>query len=220
MALLNNKDKPTGIEDVLYAKKLITEDQLSAIKFEHVNTGKAVEQIIKERGYVSNDDYVKAFGEVYGIEYAQLDGKTIDPKLLELIPHKLAKKYNVVAFDLDGESNLLSLAMVDPLDLQTIEFIERKTGYKVKPFVSTMTEIDQVVEEQSGKVIGEEISAALEEITATTLKIEENQGDLDADDATIRDAPIARIVGMVLETAVKLGASDIHIEPDETNNRY
>jgi len=219
MALLNNKEKNQGIEDVLFSQKLITEDQLSAIKFEHVNTGKAVEQIIKERGYVSNDDYVKAFGQVYGIEYAKLEGKTIDPKLLELVPHKLAKKYNVIPFALDGEKNLLSLAMVDPLDLQTIEFVERKTGYQVQPYVSTMTEIEQVVEEQGGKVIGEEISAALEEISQTTLKIEENQGDLDADEATIRDAPIARIVGMILETAVKIGASDIHIEPDETKTR-
>lgn len=219
MALLGGKDKIKGIEDVLFDQKLISEDQLAAIKFEHVNTGKAVEQIIKERGYVSNDAYVKAFGQVYNIEYAQLEGRTIDPKLLELVPHVLAKKYNAIPFALDDETDILSLAMVDPLDLQTIEFIERKTGYKVKPFISTMTEIEHMVEEQSGKVIGEEISAALEEISQTTLKIEEGQGDLSADEATLRDAPIARIVGMILETAVKTGASDVHIEPDETKTR-
>jgi type IV pilus assembly protein PilB len=219
MALLGGKDKIKGIEDVLFDQKLISEDQLAAIKFEHVNTGKAVEQIIKERGYVSNDAYVKAFGQVYNIEYVQLEGRTIDPKLLELVPHVLAKKYNAIPFALDDETDILSLAMVDPLDLQTIEFIERKTGHKVKPFISTMTEIEHMVEEQSGKVIGEEISAALEEISQTTLKIEEGQGDLSADEATLRDAPIARIVGMILETAVKTGASDVHIEPDETKTR-
>ncbi|MBI2414461.1 Flp pilus assembly complex ATPase component TadA [candidate division WWE3 bacterium] len=215
-----NNDLKKGIEDVLFKKGLISEDQLSAIKFEHVNTGKPTEQIIKERGYVGNESFVKAFGEVYGIEYAKLDGGQIDPKLIELIPHQVAKKYNVVPFELDREHGVLSVAMVDPLDLQTIEFLERKTGYRIHPFISSMKEIEQIVEEQSGKVIGEEISAALEEISQTTLKIEENQGDLrSADESTIRDAPIARIVGMIMETAVKTGASDVHIEPSESSTR-
>jgi len=214
-----NVDVKKGIEDVVFEKGLITEDQLSAIKFEHVNTGKGVEQIIKERGYVSNEDYVKAFGEVYNIEYVQLTGRQIDPALLELIPHGLSQKYSVAPFELDGKNNRLHLAMADPLDLQTIEFIERKTGYQIVPFISTEKEISAVVEEQRGRAIGEEISAALEELSQTTLKIEENQGDLEADEATIRDAPIARIVGMILETAVKTAASDVHIEASEGDTR-
>src|SRR3989344_5939482 len=107
--------------------------------------------------------------------------------------------------------------MADPLDLQTIEFIERRTGYKVTPYVAVQRDIDKALDEQKGKAIGEEISAALEEISQATLKIEEGAGDLS--DATIRDAPIARIVGMILETAVKTGASDVHIEPSEKQTR-
>lgn len=211
--------KNKGIADVLFDKKLLTEDQVSAINLEHLSTGKSTDQIIKEKNFVSSADYVKAFGEVYGVEYASLEGRQIDPKLLELIPHALAQKYNATPFALDEASGILSVAMVDPLDLQTIEFIERKTGYKVRPFISTLAEIEPIIEQQSGKAIGEEISAALEEISLTTLKIEENQGDLGADEATIRDAPIARIVGMILETAVKTGASDVHIEADEVKTR-
>lgn len=208
-------DTVKGIEDVLYEKKLITSDQLSAVKFEHVNTGKSIEQIIKERGYVGAEAYAEAFGEVYGIGYANLSTGQIDPTLLDTVPLTVAKKYNVVPFALTD--NKLSLAMADPLDLQTIEFIERKTGYKVVPFISTPKNIERILEEQKGKAIGEEISAALEEISQNTLRIEENAPELT--DATIRDAPIARIVGMILETAVKTGASDIHLEPAEDKSR-
>lgn len=208
-------DNAKGIEEVLYEKKLITSDQLSAIKFEHVNTGKSVEQIIKERGYVGASDFAEAFGEVYGIEYINLSGRQIDASLLDIVPINVAKKYNVVPFALN--ENRLSLAMVDPLDLQTIEFIERKSGYKVIPFISTQKELEKILEDQRGKAIGEEISAALEEINQTTLKLEESAEEIS--DATIRDAPIARIVGMILETAVKTGASDIHIEPGEKDTR-
>src|SRR3990167_7529461 len=208
-------DTIKGIEEVLYEKKLITSDQLSAIKFEHVNTGKSIESIIRERGYVSNEDFTKAMGESYGIEYTELVGIQIAPELLELVPMAVARQYNVVPFALTG--NNLSLAMVDPMDLQTIEFIERKTGFRVVPFITSPRDVDKVLEEQKGKAIGEEITAALEEISQTTLKIEENAGELT--DATLRDAPIARIVGMIMETAVKTGASDVHIEPGEENSR-
>ena len=107
--------------------------------------------------------------------------------------------------------------MIDPLDLQTIDFIERKTGYKIVPYITTEKTIEKVLEEQKGKELGEEITAALQEITETTLKIEESGGEIT--DATLRDAPIARIVSMILETAVKIGASDIHIEPGEDGSR-
>jgi type IV pilus assembly protein PilB len=211
-------DTNKGIEDVLHEKGLINADQLSAIKFEHTNTGKPTQQIIKERGYVDNEDYVKAFGEVYGIEYIKLAELKIDPKILETIPITIEKRYQVVPFKL--EEDVLHVALADPLDLQTIEFIERKTGNVVKAYISTVKEIEGILGEQQGKAISEEINAALEEISQTTLKLKGDEGDINkADDKTIRDAPIARIVGMILETAVKIGASDVHIESRETDTR-
>jgi type IV pilus assembly protein PilB len=208
-------DAVKTVADALYEKKLINSDQLSAIKFENVNAGKSVEQIIKERSYVSAEAYAEAFGQVYGIQYVALSPHQINPELLDIVPLALAKKYHIVPFDL--KENKLSLAMVDPLDLQTIDFIERKTGYKVVPFITTEKNVEKIQEEEKGKELGEEISAALEEINQTTLKIEES--DQEITDATIRDAPIARIVGMILETAVKMSASDIHIEPSEEKSR-
>jgi type IV pilus assembly protein PilB len=210
-----NTTTTKSIEDVLFEKKLITQDQLSAIKFEHVNSGKSIESIIKERGFVSNADFVKAMADVYHFDYADLTNTKIEPELLELIPSALAKKYNIVPYALEGTN--LRVAMADPLDLQTIEFVERKTGYTVIPAISTQKEIEHVLEEQQGKAIGAEISAALEEISQTTLKIDENK-TID-DQATLRDAPIARIVEMILQTAVKTGASDIHLEPMENDTR-
>ena len=208
-----------GIEDVLFEKNLINADQLSAVKFEHVNTGKSAEVIIKERGYVTNEDFVRAFGEVYGIDYINPQEAKIEQNVLELLPVAVEKRYQVAPFALDATTGVLSVAMADPLDLQTIEFIERKTGHTVKPYISTLKEIEAVLGEVQGKAISEEISAALEEISATTLQLKGDSGDLNADDATIRDAPIARIVGMILETAVKIGAYDVHIEPTETDTR-
>lgn len=208
-------DTVKTVADVLYEKKLINSDQLAAIKFENVNTGKSIEQVVKDRGYVKAEDFAEALGAVYNVPFITLTAEQVDPSLMDLVPLNVAKKYRFVPFEL--KENKLSLAMIDPLDLQTIDFIERKTGYKVVPYITTEKTIEKVLEEQKGKELGEEITAALQEITETTLKIEETGGEIT--DATLRDAPIARIVSMILETAVKIGASDIHIEPGEDGSR-
>lgn len=208
-----NKNK--GIEDVLHEKGLITEDQLSAVKFENVNTGKPIQEIIKERGYVKEKDFVVALGEVYNIQYVDVTQLAIEDDIFSLLPMSILKKNHILPFKL--EDNQLSVAMADPLDLQTIEFCERKTGHKVVPFITTTSLLDKVLEDYKSESIGDEITAALEELSATTLKIEENQGDIS--DETLRDAPVARIVNMILETAVKTGASDVHLEPGEDKSR-
>ncbi len=203
------------VADVLFEKKLINSEQLTAVKFESSNTGRTVDQIIKERNYVNADDYAEALGQVYNIKFATITPQELDPVLLDIVPLSVAKRYKFVPFKL--EDNKLFLAMVDPLDLQTIDFIERKSGYKVVPYITTEKNIEKVLEEQKGKELGEEISAALQEINQKTIKIEETSGEIT--DATLRDAPIARIVGMILETAVKTGASDVHLEPGELESR-
>lgn len=208
-------DTVKTVADVLHEKNFITADQLSAIKFENVNTGKSIETIIKDRGLVGSEDFAQAMGDVYGIEYINLSPLQVKPEMLDIIPIEVAKKYKVVPFELKEKK--LSLAMADPLDLQTIDFVERKTGYKVIPFISTEKNLERILEEQKGKELGAEISAALEEISQTTLKIEES--DQEITEATLRDAPIARVVGMILETAVKTGASDVHLEPGEDKSR-
>jgi type IV pilus assembly protein PilB len=210
-----NATKQQGIEDVLAEKGLLSKDQLAAVKFEHVNSGRPVVEIIKERGLVAEKDFVEAYGQIYNVPYIALDGTTIDKEIFNILPLSVLKKYKIVPIKL--EENKLHLAMEDPLDLQTIEFVETRTGYKVVPYISTSAALEKILEEYKSEAIGDEISAALEELSQTTLKIEEGQSDLS--DETIRDAPVARIVNMILETAVKTGASDVHLEPGEDKSR-
>lgn len=206
-----------GIEDILYDKKLITADQLSALKFEHVNTGKPVFTILKERNYISSDDFAKAYGEAFSIPFIELKDKQIPPKLLDYIPQAVAKKYKAIPFA--QTEGVFHVAMVDPLDLQAIEFIERKTGLQVEAYVATEKDILRAIEEQYGRSLGEHVSAAVEEVSQEILKINESIKDISKEGETLRDAPVSRIVGRVLEYAVKLKASDIHIEPSEADTR-
>ena len=206
-----------GIEDILYEKKLISSDQLSAIKFEHVNTGKPVFQILSERNYTSSEDFAEAYGQAYGIAFIKIGETQIPAKLLDYFPQSVAKKYKFLPFE--EKDGALSVAMVDPLDLQAIEFIERRTNLSVVPFVATERDLLHAIDEQYGRSIGEHVSAALEEVETEIVKIEATGKELGKDDEILRDAPVSKIVSRVLEYAVKLKASDVHIEPSEEKTR-
>ncbi|NBO17518.1 MAG: hypothetical protein EBV07_01345 [Proteobacteria bacterium] len=206
------------IEEVLLAAGKINQQQFDALRIESNNTGKSTREVLKESNLVSGEDYALAYSQVYGMEYVVLKGKKISPKLFELVPLDLAKKYELVPFN--QLSEILQVAMTDPMNLEIIEFLEKKTELKVVPYVATKRDIEDVLEDARSKNLGEDVSRAMEEISATTqaLKID-GSGTLTKDDEVLKDAPVARIVGMIVETAVKLGASDIHLEPAEEKIR-
>lgn len=214
----NQNTKFNSIEEVLLAAGKINQQQFEALRIEATNSGKSSREVIKESNLVSGEDYALAYSQVYGMEYVVLKGKKIDPKLFELVPLDLAKRYELVPFN--QMSEILQVAMSDPMNLEIIEFLEKKTNLKVVPYVSTKRDIEDSLEEARSKTLGEDVSKAMEEISATTqaLKID-GSGTLTKDDEILKDAPVARIVGMIVETAVKLGASDVHLEPAEEKVR-
>ena len=168
MGLLSN-----NIEDILFQEKKLNENQLSAIKLESANTGEDVENIIRKRDLVDEIDLSKAKAKSLGVEYIDPSSLTINPDIIEIIPEDLAKKYLIVPFELD--KGILSLAMADPLDIPSIEILERKTGHKIKPFLALPEKIQRTIVAQYGKSIGKDITEALgsAEIENTT-KLEEN----------------------------------------------
>jgi type IV pilus assembly protein PilB len=207
-----------GIEDILFEDKLLSSDQLSLVKLEHINTGKAVEEILVDHGFVDETNLTKAKAQLVGVPFIPLSGKGISPEVLNFVPEPVARRYKLVPFDYDKANNSLSVAMVDPLDLQVLEFIEQKSGATVKPFIAVPSEIDTAISEQYAQSLSTEVSAALKEAPPEIgAKIDEKKiGEI------IREAPVAKIVSTLLEYAMKARASDIHIEPaeDKTRVRY
>jgi len=212
---MNNTSK--NLEDILFEEKKLTADQLSAIRIESANTGASVESIIRDRGLIKNLDLAKAKAATLGSEYVDLDQVTIPSEVLDQVSQDLAKKYMAVPFDL--KNGTIHLAMADPLDLPTIELIERKTGLKVKPYLSLPESIQNAIVNQYGKSIGKDVSEALGDIDTPATKLEENIKDVKEVEGIVQDSSVARVVSIILEYAVKVGASDIHIEPGEKNTR-
>ncbi len=215
-----NVSSAKTIEDILFANKVITSDQLSLLKLEAINSGKNVEQIVADRGFATAEAVVQAKSQLFGIPYIDLTPKVILPEVLTLVPEQVARSYLVVPFELDSSTGSLSVAMADPLDLTVISFLEKKTGKKVKPFICPAGTIKAVIDERYSITLSTEVTAALKE----TPQREEADSSVSvsAPGGIIRDAPVSKIAASLLDFAIKSRASDIHIEPmeDHTRVRY
>ena len=132
--------------------------------------------------------------------------------VLNLIPEPVAKRYKLIPFDKKG--NLLQVAMADPLDLQVIQFIEKKSGMMIQPVMALPEDILKAINDQYSQNLTTEVTSALKEVEEVKPEAEESDGP-----EIIREAPVTNIVNQLLEYAVKSRSSDIHIEPQEDHTR-
>ncbi len=208
MAVKNEKK----LEDFLIKLGLINQRQLDLIKIQSAETGKSIENILHDMPEVPREELTKVIAVSSGLPYVDLKAKRIDKQILDLISKKIAEKYRIIPFGKVGD--FLNVAMLNPNDIQSIEFIEKKTGLKVKPYLAS--------EESIAKLLGQydDYSFEVETVIGDMQKqpeakaAEGNKRDQAASAAAItQDAPITRALNTILEYAAKSRASDIHIEP-------
>jgi type IV pilus assembly protein PilB len=205
------------IEDILASLKILTPDQVSQVKLEQINTGKPVRDILLAKGWATEKDILGAQARILNIPVIALKDRPVSTEVLSKIPEAVAKHYVLMPFGI--ENGQIQVAMSDPLDLQVIEFLETKSGMRVKPYVAPVEEIQASIEANYAQSIDKDVKAALREAQSETTKIEESIKDISKVGDAIRDAPVARIVSTMLEYAAKSRASDVHIEPGEENTR-
>ncbi len=205
------------ISNLVAANKLSAE-QAEKFKIEAINSNTTLEQLLLSKHIVSLEDYAKAKAESLGIPFVTIAGRAITPDVVNFIPEPVARRYTLVPFQIEPtEKGALSVAMLDPLDFQVIEFLEKKSGRPIKPFMGVSDDIKAAIDELYTQSLGADVTAALEE-SAPAIKTYE-AGKLGQ---VIREAPIAQIVSAILEQAIRIRASDVHIEPQigETRVRY
>ncbi len=204
-----------NLREVLKDQGLIDDATFEEIGLRQIKTGESEEEIIKSLRLVSNDDFVKSKAKFLKVPFVDLDNIGFSPEALSLVPESVAQKYNIVPYRLDPKTKTLFVTMVNPLDLETLEFLEKKTNLKISASMSTEKQIGSFIREKyiREKSITSEVNKALDE-----RKIDEKDMKK-AQEKVAVEAPVAKIVSTILEYAVKSRASDIHIEPQEENVR-
>lgn len=207
-----------SIEDILLENSLINDNQYKTITEEKIKTGKTSEEIILKNGYVDEDVIQKFKADMIGIPYVNPSEIAIKADAVQMVQEATARKYNLIPFEKDDTT--ISVAMADPEDLLIVQYIERSTHLKLKPFLASSKLIEAAIDREYSKTLGKDVTHAIEQATATTTKkLQESLKNIDQAEDIIKVSPVAQIVSVVLEYAVKSGASDIHIEPFETGTR-
>lgn len=203
---------------LLLDEQLITRRQLDKAMAQVQRSGVELPKVLIEQGYVSQKDVVEALGRQMGVPFVDLEEALIDPDLGRLIPDHLAKRYHV--FPVAQVDNRLTLAMVDPLNVIALDDIRLVTGFDIEPVIATEEAISRALDGQFGVNALATVEEEVRGITATEWDqvgfedaVEE---DISLEDMKkmVEDAPIVRVVNLVISQAINDKASDIHIEPE------
>jgi type IV pilus assembly protein PilB len=161
---------------------------------------------------ITDIDLTKLIADDIGVPFVELNPKEIDKEVLLQLPENIAKLYNMVVFEgsIDDNKRPRQVAMEDPDDLQAIDVLQKLFGGNYKVSIATRFNILSALDLYRGN-IGSEISKI---VTESDNIGEPEEGDIKEEDIA-EDSPIAQTVNLVIEYAVKSGASDIHIEPRE-----
>ncbi|MFY9560465.1 MAG: type IV-A pilus assembly ATPase PilB [Terriglobales bacterium] len=208
--------------DLLVKEKVITPEQLEQAtklqKESHVRLASALVKL----GFLSDEDVTNFLSRQYGVPAINLSYFEIDPAVVKLIPYETAKRYQILPLSRVGAS--LTIAMVDPTNVFAMDDIKFMTGFNIEPVVASESSITEGIDKAYGTSKEEELEQVMQSMneigdTDVEVQAEEQQIELAELERAADEAPIVKLVNLVLTDAVKRGASDIHMEPYEKEFR-
>jgi len=203
--------------DLLVAEGLITEEQLGKALAEQKGTTEKLGSVLLKLNFVQEEQLIGFLSKQYGIPSITLSQLDIDPDVLRLVPDAIAKKYEVLPIKRTGAQ--LTLAMADPTNVFALDDVAFMTNLQVTPVVASQAAIRKAIERNYAQ--NEEVNDALTALTAEIGNVEVVEDDVPSTvnvfelKESADEAPVVKLVNMVLVDAIRRGASDIHFEPYE-----
>jgi type IV pilus assembly protein PilB len=218
---------PSQIGELLVKENFISNEQLEVALKHQRHHGGRLGSILINLGFVADDDITSVLSRQYGVPSINLSYFEIDPSVIKLIPIETAQKYLVVPLSRVGST--LTVATADPTNVFAMDDIKFMTGFNVEPVVASEASILEALEKYYGTAHSIELKKVYEEIAlgekeSFELDLEEagdfqEEVSLDQLQRSSEEAPIIKLVNLVLSESLKKGASDIHIEPYEKELR-
>ena len=217
--------------ETLLKDNLITPQQLKeALDYQRINGGRLASTLVK-LGMLSDEEVTAVLSRQYGVPSVNLDLFEVDPAAVALVPQETAERYSVLPLSRVGAT--LTLAMVDPTNVFAIDDIKFMTGLSVEPVVVSETAFQFALKKYYGTSREMELAKVMEDLVAEStstpdygdefgeLEVEtaEEEIDLENLERMSEDAPVVKLVNVIMVDALRRGASDIHIEPYEKEFR-
>jgi type IV pilus assembly protein PilB len=203
--------------ELLVREKLISLSQLRTAQEEQQKGGGNLGYALAKLGYISDDEITNFLSQQYRVPTIDLSDYEIDAEIVKMVSKEQCEKHRVIPVSRTGNS--LIVAMADPTNLHAIDDLKFLTGYNIEPVIASETAIVATIEKYYN--VGpsyDEVMAGFDE-QEIDFSGEEQDVDLMELEKASEDAPVVRLVNMILLNAIKKGASDIHIEPYEKKLR-
>ncbi|MBI2493440.1 MAG: type IV-A pilus assembly ATPase PilB [Candidatus Rokubacteria bacterium] len=206
--------------DLLVADGLITPEQLSKALGEQKGSTEKLGSILIKLGFINEEQLIGFLSRQYGVPSITLSQLEIDPEVLKLVPAPIAKKYEVLPVRRMGNS--LALAMADPTNVFALDDISFMTNLQVLPLVASQTAIKKSIDRHYESKT-EAIASVMQDLSTDFSNVEIVDGDEEAAakvdifelKESADEAPVVKLVNMVLVDAIQKGSSDIHFESYE-----
>jgi len=209
--------------DLLVKEKIITPEQLEQANKTQKEQNCRLGSALVKLGFLTDEDVTNFLSRQYGVPAINLSYFEIDPAVVKLIPFETAKRYQILPLSRVGAS--LTIAMVDPTNVFAMDDIKFMTGFNIEPVVASESSILAGIDKAYGATKEEDLETVMQSMS------ELNENDVELNDQNEQElglselekaadeAPVVKLVNVVLGDAVKRGASDIHIEPYEKEFR-
>lgn len=209
----------TKLGQILLNNKVITEEQLNrALELQKKEGGREASNLIK-LGYLTEDSLVTFLSKQYGVPSIDLSGESADPSIIKFVPYEVANKYQIFPISKSGAS--LKIAMTDPSNVFAIDDIKFMTGYDVEPVVASESAIKEAIAKYYKQSDLKDAISGIDLEDASLDLIQDTDDDLDMNElkTAVEEAPVVKLVNLILSEAITRNASDIHLEPYEKTFR-
>src|SRR5713101_6522506 len=208
--------------ELLTKASLITQDQLKDALKVQKDTGSKLGETLIKMGYVTEEDITETLSAQFGVPSINLTHFEIDPGVLKLVAADVARKYNILPVNKTGAT--ITIAMADPTNVFAMDDIKFMTGYNVEPVVASELGIKAAIDNYYGTTSSLELKKVMEDLQqAESADLEVLEEDEELDVAALaegaEEAPVVKLVNLIMTDAIKRGASDIHVEPYEKEYR-
>lgn len=204
------------IGDLLVREDLISQEQLEQALIEQRSSGARLGYVLVKLGFVQEIEITKMLARQYHVPAVDLSRFEVDDKIIKLVPADVALKHTVLPLKRDGRS--LTVAMAEPGNMQILDDLKFITRCDIVPVIAgeytLQTAIEKYYEQRDAQ-----LESLLESMGGDDLEIVEEEEEEEAAYAIADDAPVVKLINGLLTDAVRRGASDIHIEPFETELR-
>jgi len=207
--------------DILVQKKVISPDQVEEAKGLANATGVRLQDALIKLNYASTKELMSAIAEFHNMQFVDLTDMQIPASVIEMVPESVSRENTVIP--LSHENNALQIVVSNPEDIETLDKLRFILNKDVQPVLADREQINEAINRHYGQTESESVDSLLSEFTDTAIDFTETESTRNAlADNDDNAAPVVKLVNLIIQEAVKLRASDIHIEPfgDRVRIRY